>query len=62
MPDINVHSLLHRLYPYTVMMGKEGQTAVTDALKVRSSIHKQNTQLMYCIAWENWTDKLEKIT
>ena len=34
MPNADVHSLLQRLYPYYAMLGKEGQTAVIDALKV----------------------------
>ncbi|XP_052760098.1 von Willebrand factor A domain-containing protein 8-like [Mya arenaria] len=33
MPNTDVHSLLQRLYPYMAMLGKEGQTAVTDALQ-----------------------------
>lgn len=34
MPETSLHTLIQRLYPYKVMLGKEGQTAVTDALYV----------------------------
>ncbi|KAH3874331.1 hypothetical protein DPMN_037573 [Dreissena polymorpha] len=33
MPGADIHSLLQRLYPYNVMLGKEGQTAVQGTLK-----------------------------
>ena len=33
-PSTSLSRLLQRLYPYDAMLGKEGQTAVTDALKV----------------------------
>ncbi|KAL4221611.1 von Willebrand factor A domain-containing protein 8 [Mactra antiquata] len=32
MPDTDIYSLVQRLYPYNIMLGKEGQTAVNDAL------------------------------
>ena len=32
-PSVSTQRLLQRLYPYDVMLGKEGQTAVVDALK-----------------------------
>lgn len=31
-PEISAHSLLERAYPYSLMLGKEGKTAVTDAM------------------------------
>ena len=33
-PEASVHTMLKRLYPYDVMLGKEGQNAVLDALSV----------------------------
>ena len=40
MPETSLYSLIQRLYPYKAMMGKEGQTAVTDALSVCINIKK----------------------
>ena len=38
-PEANVSSLLKRLYPYETMLGKEGQSAVQDALSVSSDTY-----------------------
>ena len=38
LPDTSIHAMLKRLYPYDVMLGKEGQNAVQDALSVSNQI------------------------
>lgn len=35
MPSLSAQRLISRLYPAEVMLNKEGQTSVKDALKVR---------------------------
>ena len=37
LPGVSSRSILQRLYPYSLMLGKEGKTAVNDTLQVRLS-------------------------
>lgn len=38
MPSLSAQRLILRLYPAEVMLNKEGQTSVKDALKVRAGL------------------------
>lgn len=42
---MSVQRVIERLYPYNVFLGKEGRTAVKDALKV---------SIAYCNSRERW--------
>uniref|UniRef100_T1INA4 von Willebrand factor A domain-containing protein 8 n=1 Tax=Strigamia maritima TaxID=126957 RepID=T1INA4_STRMM len=40
LPSVSFHDLIARLYPYNVFIGKEGQAAVGDTLKVTISVER----------------------
>lgn len=53
MPNVPVHSLIERLYPYETILGKEGVTAVEDTLSVSLlKQHLKNIQRKIA-AWPN---------
>ena len=53
-PGANESRLLHMLYPSQVMLGKEGRTAVTDAIKVRRGKWPDEILLSSKFYWSNW--------
>ncbi|KAI0224510.1 von Willebrand factor A domain-containing protein 8 [Lamellibrachia satsuma] len=50
-PSVSTQRLLQRLYPYDVMLGKEGQTAVMDALK-SFDLLEDDTNYVGCLVTE----------
>lgn len=44
LPFISSQHLINRLYPHQLIVGQEGQTAVTDTLKVNFKRHEQHFQ------------------